>query len=113
MALRNVLLFMGGTVMLAVTSLELTALVFLLVPLVVVPILVFGRRVRRLSRVSQDRIADIASQIEESLGAVRTVQAFNHEALERRSFAGRVEQAFAVAIERVRSSIYSRVHLDN
>ncbi|MDP6353125.1 MAG: ABC transporter transmembrane domain-containing protein [Alphaproteobacteria bacterium] len=102
-ALRNALLFLGGTVMLAVTSIKLTALVFLLVPLVVVPILVFGGRVRRLSRISQDRVADIAAQIEESIGAVRTVQAFNHQELERRGFADRVERAFTVAVERVRA----------
>ena len=63
-ALRNLLLLMGGTVMLAVTSPKLTAIVFLLVPVVLVPIIVFGRRVRRLSRLSQDRIADVGHRIE-------------------------------------------------
>ncbi len=102
MALRNALLLMGGTVLLAVTSPRLTGLVFLIVPVVILPIVVFGRRVRRLSRASQDRVADVSAHIDESVGAVRTVQAFTHEALERRRFADRVEDAFAVAIRRVR-----------
>jgi ATP-binding cassette subfamily B protein len=102
-ALRNLLLFAGGTVMLAVTSLRLTALVFVLVPLVVLPIVVFGRRVRRLSRDAQDRIADVGARVEESVNAIRTVQAYTHEPLERRRFAARVEDAFAVAVRRVRA----------
>jgi len=63
-ALRNVLLFLGGTTMLMVTSPRLTGFVFLVVPLVVVPIIVFGRRVRRLSRDSQDRVADVGAYLE-------------------------------------------------
>ena len=101
-ALRNLLLLVGGAVMLAVTSPELTALVVLAVPLVVAPIILVGRRVRRLSRASQDRVADVGAHVEESLNAVRTVQAFCHEDIERRRFAARVEQAFAAAIGRVR-----------
>lgn len=102
-ALRNLLLLAGGAVMLAVTSPKLTALACLLVPAVVLPIVVFGRRVRRLSRAAQDRLADIGAQGEESLNAVRTVQAFNHEPIDRRAFAGRVEAAFAAAVARVRA----------
>ena len=102
-ALRNLLLLVGGTVMLFITSAWLTGLVFVLVPLVVLPIVVFGRRVRRLSRAAQDRVADVGAQIEESLNAIRTVQAFTHEAIERRRFAERVEAAFAVAVRRVRA----------
>jgi ATP-binding cassette, subfamily B, bacterial len=102
-ALRNLLMLIGGTVMLFVTSVWLTGLVFVLVPLVVLPIIVFGRRVRRLSRAAQDRIADVGAQVEESLNAIRTVQAYTHEGHERRRFADRVEAAFAVAIRRVRA----------
>jgi ATP-binding cassette subfamily B protein len=102
-ALRNLLLFLGGSVMLAVTSLKLTGLVFVLVPLVVLPIIVFGRRVRRLSRATQDRVADIGSHVEESVNAIRTVQAFTHEAIDRGQFGDRVEQAFDVAVRRVRA----------
>ena len=100
MALRNVILLFGGTIMMAITSPKLTGLVFLVVPLVVVPIIVFGRRVRRLSRESQDRIGDVGAHVDESLGAVRTVQAFCHEAIDRARFAKRVEVAFDIAVKR-------------
>ncbi|HSR71596.1 MAG TPA: ABC transporter transmembrane domain-containing protein, partial [Kiloniellales bacterium] len=66
-ALRNALLLVGGTVLLVVTSAKLTGLVFLVIPLVLVPILVFGRRVRRLSRASQDRVADVGAYVDEAL----------------------------------------------
>lgn len=102
MALRNVLLLVGGLALLAVTSPRLTLLVALGVPLVVVPILVIGRRVRRLSRASQDRVADVGAYVEESINAVRTVQAFGHEAIDRARFTGRVEDAFRVGMHRVR-----------
>lgn len=102
-ALRNVLMLIGGTVMLAITSLKLTGLVFILVPLVVLPIIIFGRRVRRLSRVTQDRIADVGSHVEESVNAIRTVQAFTHEAIDRHRFGERVDNAFSVAVDRVRA----------
>ena len=103
MALRNVLLFLGGTIMLAVTSPKLTGLVALVVPIVVVPILVYGRQVRRLSRASQDRVADVGAYVEESLGNIRTVQAFVHEAVDRTLFGGRVEAAFATSVRRIRA----------
>ncbi|MFY7959048.1 MAG: ABC transporter transmembrane domain-containing protein [Elsteraceae bacterium] len=100
-ALRNSLLFAGGTALLIATSPKLTLLVFLVVPLVLVPILTYGRRVRRLSRLSQDRIADLSVQIDESLSAIRTVQAFTREDADAKRFAGQVESAFSVAMERV------------
>ncbi|WP_085090095.1 ABC transporter transmembrane domain-containing protein [Azospirillum oryzae] len=101
-ALRNALLFLGGTGMLLITSPKLTGLVALVVPLVVAPIIFFGRRVRKLSRDSQDRIADVGSFVEETLAAIRTVQAYTHEAIDRALFGRRVEDAFDVAIRRVR-----------
>ncbi|MCG5241075.1 ABC transporter transmembrane domain-containing protein [Azospirillum doebereinerae] len=101
-ALRNTLMFLGGTGMLLVTSPKLTGLVALVVPLVVAPIVLFGRRVRKLSRDSQDRIADIGSFVEETLAAIRTVQAYTHEAIDRTLFGRRVEDAFDVAVGRVR-----------
>jgi len=104
--LRNLLMLIGGTVLLLVTSAWLTLLVLLVVPLVLVPILVFGRKVRRLSRASQDRVADVGSAVDESLYGIRTVKAFAHEALERDHFAGRVEKAFSVSIERVRARAF-------
>ena len=102
-ALRNLLLFVGGSVMLVVTSPKLTGLVFLVVPLVVGPIILFGRKVRRLSRSSQDRIAEMAAFADETLQAVRTVQAFCHEPIDRRRFGALVEGAFATARRRIRA----------
>ena len=102
MALRNILMLIGGMTLLAVTSPKLTGLVVLIVPLIILPIFVFGRRVRRLSRDSQDRIADAGSHIHETIAAVRTVQAFTHEAFERRRFTGRVEAAFSTAVARIK-----------
>jgi ATP-binding cassette subfamily B protein len=101
-ALRNALMLAGGLLMLAVTSAKLTGLVLLVVPLVVVPILVFGRRVRRLSRESQDAIASVSAYAEEAINAVRTVQAFTHERIDRERFGARAEEAFAVGRRRIR-----------
>jgi ATP-binding cassette subfamily B protein len=100
-ALRNALLLVGGLFMLAVTSAKLTSLVLLVVPIVIVPILVFGRRVRRLSRDSQDAIANVSAYAEEAINAVRTVQAFTHETVDRERFGGEAEAAFAVARRRI------------
>ena len=102
MALRNLLLLAGGTILLAVTSPKLTGVVFLIVLVIVLPLVFFGRRVRRLSRLSQDQVAHVAAHVDETVSAVRTVQAFGREAYERRRFGARVEQAFAAAIRRVR-----------
>ncbi len=102
-ALRNVLLFLGGVVMLAVTSPGLTTLVVLVVPLVVAPIIFFGRRVRRLSRASQDRVADVGAYVDESLASIRVVQAFGHETVDRRRFGEHAEEAFDTAMRRVRA----------
>ncbi|MEE8533251.1 MAG: ABC transporter transmembrane domain-containing protein, partial [Alphaproteobacteria bacterium] len=103
MALRNLLMLVGGTALLAITSPKLTGLVFLVVPVVILPIVIFGRRVRRLSRLSQDRVADVSAHVDETVAAVRTVQAFGHETLERGRFGARVEDAFAAAVHRVRA----------
>src|SRR3954466_2912446 len=100
-ALRNTLIMLGALVMLVITSPKLTALVVLGVPLVVVPILLYGRRVRRLSRASQDRIADVSAHVDESLHEIRTVQAYGHEDADRERFAERVEAAFATAVHRI------------
>jgi len=102
-ALRNTLLFLGGMGMLLITSAKLTALVLLIVPVVVVPILVLGRRVRGLSRESQDRIADASTLAGESLQAVQTVQANTHEAESRAEFGRLVERAYDVARQRIKA----------
>src|SRR5207302_2285623 len=100
-ALRNAMMLVGGLGMLVVTSARLTGLVLLVVPLVVVPILVFGRRVRGLSRDSQDAIAALSAYAEEAINAVRTVQAFTHETIDRARFGSHAETAFAVARRRI------------
>jgi ATP-binding cassette subfamily B protein len=101
MALRNLLMGAGSLVMLALTSLKLTLLVLLMVPLVITPIALFGRRVRRLSRQSQDRIAELGAQVDETLHEIRTVQAYVHEAQDVREFGARVESAFESARRRI------------
>ena len=102
MAIRNVLLMAGGLVMLALTSAKLTLLVLVGVPLVLVPILFFGRRVRRLARASQDRVGAVGAYVDEALHEIRTVQAYGHEEEDRRQFGRRVEDAFATALARIR-----------
>ena len=102
MAIRNLLLLIGGLTMLAITSTKLTLLVLAGVPLVVAPIILFGRRVRKLARASQDRVGDVGAYVDEALHEVRTVQAYGHEPLDRRHFAERVEAAFGTAVARIR-----------
>jgi ATP-binding cassette subfamily B protein len=102
-ALRNALLLVGGLVLLIVTNPRLTGLVLIVVPLVIVPIVVIGRRVRRLSRDAQDRIGALSGHGEETLNAVRTVQAFAQEERERRSFRALAEAAFKAAVRRARA----------
>ena len=103
MALRNVVLGVGSLVMLFLTSWKLTLLVLLGVPLVVAPILLFGRKVRKLSRASQDRVADLGAHIDETLHEIRVVQAYVHEDADRRLFGARIEETFGTAVRRIRS----------
>ena len=102
MAVRNLLLLIGGLAMLALTSAKLTLLVLLGVPVVVLPIVLFGRRVRRLARASRDRVGDVGSYLDEALHEIRIVQAYGHEGEDRKDFAARVEAAFTTAQERIR-----------
>ena len=99
-ALRNLLTLVGGLALLFWTSPKLTALVLVGVPLVVVPILTLGRRLRRLSRENQDRIAASSAQASESLLAAQTVQAYTHEAASRAAFGALTEGAYASALSR-------------
>ncbi|APO80914.1 ABC transporter transmembrane domain-containing protein [Pseudomonas putida] len=101
MFLRNALMVIGGVVLLFITNPKLTSIVVVALPLVLAPILLFGRRVRSLSRQSQDRVADVGSYVAETLGQIKTVQAYNHQAHDRELFAGTVEAAFAVARQRI------------
>lgn len=102
MATRNALLGIGCLVMLALTSLKLTGLVLLVIPLVIGPIVVFGRRVRKLSRASQDRVADLGTYIDEALHEIRTVQAYGHEEEDRLAFGARIAATFDTARQRIR-----------
>jgi ATP-binding cassette subfamily B protein len=103
MALRNMLLFIGGLVMLFVTSVKLSSIILVMLLAVVLPIVLFGRRVRKLSRDSQDRIADASALAGEILNAMSTVQAFTHETIESKRFRSSVEKAFKTAIQRIRA----------
>ncbi|WP_178116208.1 ABC transporter transmembrane domain-containing protein [Pseudomonas sp. LD120] len=99
--LRNTLMVIGGIVLLFVTNPKLTSIVVVALPLVLAPILIFGRRVRSLSRLSQDRIADVGSYVAETLGQIKTVQAYNHQSQDEQRFAVTVEQAFETARKRI------------
>jgi ATP-binding cassette subfamily B protein len=103
LALRNTLLFIGGLAMLFVTSARLTSIILGLLVLVVVPIVLYGRRVRTLSRDSQDRIADASALAGEILNAMPTVQAFTGERREAQRFGTSVEHAFSTAMRRIRA----------
>ena len=103
MALRNALLFIGGLIMLFITSIKLTSIILVMLLAVVLPIVLFGRRVRKLSRASQDRIADASALAGEILNAMPTVQAYTHEQIESKRFGNSVEQAFCTALERIRA----------
>jgi len=102
-ALRNLLLFIGGLAMMLLTSPKLAALVLLIVPAIIIPIMVLGRRLRVLSRENQDWIAASSGNASEALGAVQTVQAFTHEASNRAQFAELTETSFEVSRRRIRT----------
>ncbi|MEI7050435.1 ABC transporter transmembrane domain-containing protein [Pseudomonas koreensis] len=101
MFLRNLLMVIGGVILLFITNPKLTSIVVIALPFVVAPILIFGRRVRNLSRLSQDRVADIGSYVSETLGQIKTVQAYNHQVQDERRFATTVEDAFDTARKRI------------
>ncbi len=101
MFLRNALMGVGALAMLVLTSGKLAALVVLGVPATLVPILLLGRKVRRLSRDSQDRVADVSAYVDESIHEVRTGQAYGHEDADRRHFGERAEAAYAAGVARV------------
>ncbi|MGH8713270.1 MAG: ABC transporter transmembrane domain-containing protein [Casimicrobiaceae bacterium] len=102
MALRNVVLGAGALVLLMLTSLKLTLLVLAGLPVVVLPIIIFGRRVRRFSRTSQDRVADTGAYVDEAIHEIRTVQAYAHEPEDRHAYGERVEAAFGAGVRRIR-----------
>jgi ATP-binding cassette subfamily B protein len=96
-ALRNVMLFIGATAMMVITSPRLSGFVLLAIPVIVIPLVAFGRWVRRLSRGAQDTLADATAYASELIGAIRTVQAYTSERLANARFGGEVEQAYEAA----------------
>jgi ATP-binding cassette subfamily B protein len=106
-ALRNIMLFLGATVMMVITSPKLSGFVLLAIPLIVIPLVAFGRWVRRLSRNAQDTLADASAYASELIGAIRTVQAYTSERMATARFGGEVEQAYEAA----RSSTRARAVL--
>jgi len=102
-ALRNVLILVGGLILMMFTSAKLTGLVLLIVPAVVVPIIVLGRRLRTLSRENQDWIAHSSGQASEVLSSVQTIQAFTHENESRRAFAEVTEKSYDSARVRIKA----------
>ncbi len=100
---RNVLMMIGAFAMLVITSAKLAAIICIIVPMVIVPAVLFGRREKKQSRTAQDRAADLGAYAEETLGAMRTVQAFTHEPIDRTRFSTRVEESVAAALARVQT----------
>ncbi|MFT5084367.1 MAG: ATP-binding cassette subfamily B protein [Lentisphaeria bacterium] len=100
-ALRNIIMLVGGIIWLFITNAKLAGIVLISVPFVVIPILVFGRRVRGLSRTSQDRIADVGAYVGEILTQIKTVQAYNHQDSDKLLFNHYVEDPFDVAKQRI------------
>jgi ATP-binding cassette subfamily B protein len=102
-ALRNVLILIGGLILMLLTSAKLTGLVLLIVPAVVLPILILGRRLRVISRENQDWIAASSGNASEALSSVQTVQAFTHEAASRTQFSQVIEHSFVSAKKRIKT----------
>ena len=100
-ALRNILLFVGGILLMLLTSTKLTLLVLLIVPIVLIPILTIGRKVRRLSKVNQSWIAESSAKASEALNAVQTVQAFTHEPVTKVGFFEVTEKSYVTARRRI------------
>ncbi|CAL8976039.1 Multidrug resistance ABC transporter ATP-binding/permease protein BmrA [Rhodoplanes serenus] len=96
--LRNLLLFLGSTLMMVVTSPRLSLFVLAAIPVIVLPLVAFGRIVRRRSREAQDTLAEASGYAAELIGAIRTLQAFTNEAMATHRFAAAVERAFAAAV---------------
>ncbi|MGF1684191.1 ABC transporter ATP-binding protein/permease [Photobacterium minamisatsumaniensis] len=102
MAMRSALMCVGAIIMLFATNIKLTLIVLASVPFILVPILVYGRRVRALSRQSQDSMADVGSYAGEAIEHIKTVQSYSHEAQERKSFSNEVEKAYEIGRQRVK-----------
>jgi len=102
MAIRSILMLLGALIMLFATNIKLTFIVLISVPFILVPILFYGRKVRKLSRKSQDSMADVGSYAGEAIEHIKTVQSYTHEQQERRSFAKEVEKSFYIGRSRIK-----------
>ncbi len=102
-ALRNLVLFFGSAIMMVVTSPRLSAFVLAVIPVIVIPLVAFGRLVRRRSRTAQDSLADASAYAAELMGAVRTLQAYTSEALAGRRFRAAVERAYRAAVASIQA----------
>ena len=105
-ALRNLVLFIGASTMMVVTSPKLSGIVLAVIPLIVLPLVAFGRRVQKLSRGAQDTLAEASSYASELIGAIRTLQAFTNERLAETRFGGEVERAYLAARNSTRARAY-------
>lgn len=101
-ALRNIIMMIGGVTLMLITNIKLSAIILLSIPFIVFPILLVGRRVRTLSRESQDKVADVSTYVGESLKNIKTVHAFNQQSMAKKHFSGFAEQAFDTAVIRIR-----------
>jgi ATP-binding cassette subfamily B protein len=98
-ALRNLVLFVGSATMMVITSPKLSGFVLAAIPVIVLPLVAFGRSVRRRSRTAQDTLADASAYASELIGAIRTLQAFTNEPAAGARFSGAVERAYAAALQ--------------
>ena len=103
MGLRTTITAIGAFILLVVTSPKLAGLIVIVVPMVMVPLVLFGRRERRLSKAAQERIADLAATAEETLNGLRTVQAFTHEPVDRQRYSDEIEGSVQAALRRIAS----------
>ena len=101
-ALRNIIMFFGGIILMFVTNVKLASIVVFSVPLIVFPMMAIGRRVRTLSRHSQDRIADVGAYVGETLQKIKTVHAYNHQTIDKQVFGDHAEGAFQTALTRIK-----------
>ena len=106
MALSSALLFLGGLTMMLITNLKLALIVLISVPVILFPMLIYGRRLRSLSRKSQDRVADIGTYAGEIVQNIKVVQSFTREPEESKAFSIEVEKAFIAAKKRIMQSLY-------
>ena len=104
MALSSALLFLGGLTMMLITNLKLALIVLITVPIILLPMIIYGRRLRSLSRQSQDRVADIGTYAGEIVQNIKVVQSFTREPEESKAFSIEVEKAFTAAKQRIMQS---------